>query len=182
MKVITKKRQRKLLGVMLIAMVGLPISPLVSAQDTQQLLPLLKGYEWKLQPQLFQNLGEDADLALMEIASDTALMNAYRFRALEALKLFEKERVARFLENYMEQNQNASLLRRAFEALSSGFSNSQPERVQQAAQKLLGNSNPYVRISAVRALRQLDTSNSGSAYRNYLNTEKEAWIRQAIEK
>ena len=75
----------------------------------------------------------------MEIASDTTLMHAYRFRALEVLKLFEKEWIIDFLENFMGRDQSSYHLRRAFEAFSRGFAVTQPECVQQAAQKLLNN-------------------------------------------
>jgi len=182
MKVTSKLLPQTFCGSFLMLAVGMLIPKTVSAQTAEQVMPLLQGYEWTLQPKRFQYLGKDIDLALMEIASDTTLMNAYRFRALQTLKLFEKERVADFLENYIEQNRSASHLRRAFESLSSGFATTQPERVQQAARKLLNNANPHVRISAARALKKLDTSNSRSAYRTYLSTEEEDWVRKAIEK
>ncbi len=182
MKITSKILQKKFYGCVLILAVGLLIPSAVPAQDVEQVMPLLKGYEWTLEPEQFQNLGADVDLALMEIASDTTLMNAYRFRALQTLQLFEKERVAVFLENYIEQDRSSSHLRRAFEALSGGFAATQPARVQQAARKLLNNSNPHIRISAARALRKLDTSSSRTAYRTYLNVEEEEWVRKAIEK
>ncbi|MBF0278939.1 MAG: HEAT repeat domain-containing protein [SAR324 cluster bacterium] len=180
MKVTFKKLQKKLIISLVMLVSGMMIPSALYAQNAEQIMPLLKGYEWKLQPEQFQNLGEDTDLVLMEIAADTSLMNAFRFRALEALKLFEKDRVADFLETYLEQNQSSSHLRRAFEAFSKGFSGTQPDRVQQVARKLLLHSNPHVRISAARTLRTLDTSSARSAYRTHLDTEEE-WVRKAIE-
>lgn len=181
MKILTNKISQKLLGGSFGLLIGILLIPTAQAQSKEQILSLLQGYEWRLEPVRFTSLREDVDLTLMEIVADTSLMNAYRFRALEALKLFEKERVAKFLENYMNQSQTSSHLRRAFEAFSEGFSENQPQRVQMAAQRLLSNSDPHVRISAARALRTLSTSNARSAYRGYLNNETEEWIRQAIQ-
>lgn len=182
MKVTIKQLRRKLFEGVFILVATMLIPHTVYAQvDAKQMLNLLKGYEWKLQAERFEQLGDNADLVLMEIAADNTLMNAYRFRALEALKLFPKERVAVFLENYIEQSQSTSRLRRAFEAFSNGFSETQPDRVQQVARKLLNNSNAHVRISAARALRKLDTSSARSTLRGYLSTEEEDWVREAIE-
>ncbi|MBF0288499.1 MAG: HEAT repeat domain-containing protein, partial [SAR324 cluster bacterium] len=75
----------------------------------------------------------------------------------------------------------SSHLRRAFETFSSRFASTQPERVQQAARKLLGNPNAQVRISAARALRKLDTASARSSFQRYLGTEKEEWVKQAVQ-
>ncbi len=181
-KTITHKMKWPLLGMLIFVITGmLVINPAYAQPEKKQVLALLKGYEWKLEPKWFQWLGDDADLTLMEIASDTSLMNAYRFRALEALRLYDKERVADFLENYIGQNEQSSHLRRAFESFSSRFADTQPARVQQAARKLLSNSNAQVRISAARALRNLNTDDARSTFQRYLGTEKEAWVKQAVQ-
>ncbi len=182
-----KKRFKKninwlLPGMMVFMIMGiLSNNPAYAQPEKEQVLTLLKGYEWTLEPARFQGLGSDADLTLMEIAADPSLMNAYRFRALEALRLYDNERVADFLENYIDQNDQSSHLRRAFETFSSRFTDTQPYRVQQAARKLLSNPNAQVRISAARALRKLDTASARSSFQRYLGTEKEEWVKQAVQ-
>ncbi len=171
-----------LLGIIIFVVIGgLAVNSAYAQPQKKQVMTLLKGYEWTLQPERFRWLSADADLTLMEIAADTTLMNAYRFRALEALKLYDNDRVADFLESYMDKNDQSSHLRRAFETFSSRFASTQPERVQQAARKLLGNPNAQVRISAARALRKLDTASARSSFQRYLGTEKEEWVKQAVQ-
>ena len=161
-------------------LMGFLLASTAQAQTTKdQMLSLLQGYEWRLEPVRFTTLA-NADLVLMEIAEDASLMNVYRFRALAALQLFPKDRVADFLENYIAQNPTSSHSRRALEALSAGFSESHPKRVSDTAQKLLQDPNPHVRISAARTLKALDTPKATSAYRVHLNKESEDWVRQAI--
>ena len=143
----------------------------------------LEGYEWKLQPSRIQNLGTDADLALMRIVREgDDYPNYYRLRALEALSLFPSERVAQFLESYLKspQEEPAHLLR-ALDSLSKGFAFAQPQRVQRAAESLLGHESPHVRVLAAKTLRRLNTADSRQAVVRYLDRESETWARQAVQ-
>lgn len=162
-------------------MVGMWVIPAAQAQTKDQMLSLLQGYEWRLEPVRFKTLSENADLVLREIAEDSNLMNSYRFRALSALQVFPKDRVVDFFEESIDRDPASAHARRAFEAFSAGFSESHPQRVLDMAEKLLQNANPHVRISAARSLRQLNSARAKSAYQNYLKGEKEDWILQAIQ-
>ena len=57
-----------------------------------------------------------------------------------------------------------------------GFAEKHPERVRKAAQRLLGNPDVHVRISAARAMKQLDAP----GYRQFLKREPESWVREAV--
>ena len=153
--------------------------PAFAQVDTTRVRMYLEGYEWTLNPERFEKLGEGVDQALMEIITDPKpVPNYYRFRALEALRLYNNEEVASFLENYIDGNlEQASHVRRAFESLARGFSATQPARVQRSARKLVENGDPHVRLTAARTLRTLDRS----AFNRYLTREKESWVQDAAQ-
>ncbi len=167
----------------LFVMGGVMIGGVACAQQptVSQVQLLLKGYEWKLNASAFRSMGEGTDEALMAIAQDKSLPNYYHFRALMALRLFDNDRVADFLENYISEDKGAGHTRRAFESFARGFSQTHPDRVQRAASELLENKNPHVRISAARTLRTFDTSNSRSMLREHIANEED-WVREEIEK
>jgi len=156
--------------------------------DANKVLHLLKGYEWKLDSEKFLNsvqqlnLTTDADLALSDIASDTSLLNVHRFRAIQALSLFNNERVANFLENYMHANPQDYHVRRAFAALAKGFSKFQPDRIQNMATKMLNNPNGHIRMQAAKALKNLKSKSAQARYERYLKDEKEDWVLNAMKK
>ena len=69
----------------------------VGAPDKDQVLRMLEGRHWKLDIRVFNKLGDDADIILIEIAKNDSLMNVIRFRALEVLSLFPTDKTASFL-------------------------------------------------------------------------------------
>ena len=71
--------------------------------DKDRVLKMLEGRHWKLDIRPFNRLGEDADIILIEIAANDALMNVIRFRALEVLSLFPTDNTAAFLEDTAEK-------------------------------------------------------------------------------
>ena len=136
-------------------------------------LRLLEGRHWELKEEKFLELGEGADEVLRKIVDDPGLINYLRFRALEALSLYENETTAKHLEQLTE-SPDLSFVRRSFRALSKGFSNTQPERVKKTAQRLLQNSDAHVRIESARAMRSLDEP----SFRSFLRTESKVWVRR----
>ena len=58
------------------------------------------------------------------------------------------------------------------------FAKTKPERVKRLATKLLKHRNANIRISAARYIRSVDQS----LYKNFINTEKESWVRKAVQK
>ena len=74
----------------------------VGASDKDQVLRMLEGRHWKLDIRVFNKLGDDADIILIEIAKNDSLMNVIRFRALEVLSLFPTDKTASFLEDTAE--------------------------------------------------------------------------------
>ena len=71
--------------------------------NKDQVLKMLEGRHWKLDISAFNELGEDADIILIEIAENDSLMNVIRFRALEVLSLFPTDNTAAYLEDTAEK-------------------------------------------------------------------------------
>ncbi|MBF0240146.1 MAG: hypothetical protein HQM12_20785, partial [SAR324 cluster bacterium] len=132
-----------------------------AAPNREDVKKLLEGYEWQIDPVQFGELGADTDLVLMEIITDPApMLNYYRFRALEALRLFPNDRVATFLEKYLGNESDTSRVYRAFDSYTRNFSKSRPQTVQKIAEKLLVNSKPDLRIAAVEALKKIKSADA----------------------
>ena len=145
--------------------------------DKDQVLKMLEGRHWKLDIRAFNKLVEDADIILIEIAENDSLMNVIRFRALEVLSLFPTDNTAAFLEDTAEKA-FTPMARRGFENMKRSFAKTKPERVKRLATKLLNHRNANIRISAARYIRSVDQT----LYKNFINTEKESWVRNAVQK
>jgi len=145
--------------------------------DKDQVLKMLEGRHWKLDISAFNKLGENADIILIEIAENDSLMNVIRFRALEVLSLFPTDNTADFLEDTAEKA-FTPMARRGFETMKRSFAKTKPERVNHLATKLLKHRNANIRISAARYIRSVDKN----LYNSFINTEKESWVRKAVQK
>ena len=150
---------------------------LVANPKKPEVMRLLEGRHWHLNILAFKSLGDETDTLLIDIASDTSLINYLRFRALEALSLFPSEKTGIFLEQ-TANNSFASLARRGFEAFKIGFSKSEPRRVENLAKELLNHPNAQLRISAARTVRSLDPPR----FRAFMNNEKDEWVREEAQK
>jgi len=145
--------------------------------DKNKVLKMLEGRHWKLDIRGFNNLGDDTDVILIEIAKNDLLMNVIRFRALEVLSLFPTDNTAAFLENTAERG-FTPMARRGFQAMKRSFARTKPERVKRLATKLLKHRNANIRISAARYIRSKDQT----LFRSFINSEKESWVRKAVQK
>ena len=145
--------------------------------DKDQVLKMLEGRHWKLDIRAFNKLGDDADIILIEIAKNDSLMNVIRFRALEVLSLFPTDKTASFFEDTAEKS-FTPMARRGFEAMRRSFAKTKPERVKNLATKLLKHRNANIRISAARYIRSEDQA----LFKSFINTEKESWVRKAVQK
>ncbi len=145
--------------------------------DKNKVLKMLEGRHWKLDIRGFNKLGDDTDVILIEIAKNDSLMNVIRFRALEVLSLFPTDNTAAFLENTAERG-FTPMARRGFQAMKRSFARTKPERVKRLATKLLKHRNANIRISAARYIRSKDQT----LFRSFINTEKESWVRKAVQK
>ena len=97
-----------------------------------QVLGLLEGRHWQLDPGAFRRLGAGTAQVLQELADNDSLTNYLRFRALEALTAFPKDQTAAFLEAFSQRTEPA-LARRGVEALARGFGQTHPQHVQRTA-------------------------------------------------
>ena len=149
----------------------------VGASDKDQVLRMLEGRHWKLDIRAFNKLGDDTDIILIEIAKNDSLMNVIRFRALEVLSLFPTDKTASFLEDTAE-TEFTPMARRGFETMKRSFAKTKPERVKYLATKLLKHRNANIRISAARFIRSEDQT----LFKSFINSEKESWVRKAVQK
>ena len=149
----------------------------VAGPDKDEVLKMLEGRHWKLDIRAFNKLGDDADIILIEIAKNDSLMNVIRFRALEVLSLFPTDKTASFLEDTAE-TEFTPMARRGFETMKRSFAKTKPKRVKNLATKLLKHRNANIRISAARYIRSKDQS----LFKSFINTEKESWVRKAVQK
>ena len=169
--------KRKLHSLMLLGLLLLTTAAVQAVPEKDQVLRLLEGRHWELREGVFQRLGPGTDQVLREIADDPGLINYLRYRAMEALSLYDNEATARHLER-LAKSPNPSFARRSFRALSRGFSKTQPERVRKVGISLLTNPDSHVRIEAARAIRSLDEP----AFQSFLRRESEAWVRMEAKK
>lgn len=147
----------------------LTLSGGLQAADKDAAMDCLRGYEWTYQAGCFDGAGEGVNDALKEIAVDSTVMNAYRFRALYVLgqlnassttaRVAEDSDLASFLETYIQDNPTGAHTRRAFNALSSVA----PSRADQAAEALLDHKDAHVRVAAVKSLRKQNSALSRAA-------------------
>ena len=116
---------------------------------------------------------------LLDLESDNPFRSrSYRSgaRALEALTVFPEDETAAFLESFSQRTEPA-LARRGVEALSRGFGQTHPQHVQRTAAALSRHTNPQVRLSAGRALK--DTA--PEQLQRLMRTEPEGWVREALK-
>ena len=156
---------------MLLATTGWAVPP------HSQVLGLLEGRHWQLDPGGFRRLGAGTAQVLQELADNDSLTNYLRFRALEALTAFPKDQTAAFLEAF-SQRTAPHFARRGVEALSRGFGQTHPRHVQRTAEALSRHPNPQVRLSAGRALK----GTAPEQFQRFLRSEPEGWIREALSR
>ena len=149
----------------------------VAGPEKDRVLNMLEGRHWKLDISSYNKLGDDTDIILIEIAENDSLMNVIRFRALEVLSLFPTDNTAVFLEDTAEKA-FTPMARRGFETMKRSFAKTKPERVKRLATKLLKHRNANIRISAARYIRSEDKI----LFKRFINTEKESWVRKAVQK
>jgi len=162
----------------------LSASTLYSAVPTRtQVMNLLEGFEWTLNAERFAQLGENVDQVLIEIISDPKpIINYYRFRALEALRLYPSEKVAQFIENYTQKKEvHSSHLRRAVDSFSRAFSNTQPERVQKLSARFLDHHDLHLQLIAAKALNRLERPEAKGLVQKYLQKTNQRWIHDQLK-
>ncbi len=144
-------------------------------------MQLLAGYEWELKPEQFICRGEDTDVTLRAIASDSTLPNHYRLRALTALSLFQNSETADFLEHMVIAGSHPSQARAALAAFSKGFYEQQPERVIGLTRRLLKSSDePQLQYAAAKTLAGMPQAEAQTAFDNYLKTDISPLQRQKL--
>jgi hypothetical protein len=142
-----------------------------------QVLGLLEGRHWQLDPGAFRRLGAGTETVLQELADNESLTNYLRFRALEALSVFPEDETAAFLEAF-SQRTAPHFARRGVEALSRGFGQSHPRHVQRTAEALSRHPSPQVRLSAGRALK----GTAPEQFQRFMRAEPEVWVREALSR
>lgn len=170
-------------SMLLILLVSVTNTPLHAQSSSADVMPLLEGYEWTLEPKAFLCLGDGTDSALREIASDPELPSYYRLRALSALSLFPNDQTANLLERTIAgSSSDSSQVRRALRAYSDGFRN-EPERVTTVTRNLLNTStNRHIRAAAAETLARYKTQSATEALQEYLDTDLSSLERQRIER
>ena len=156
---------------MLLATTGWAVPP------QSQVLGLLEGRHWQLDPGAFRRLGAGTETVLQELADNESLTNYLRFRALEALSAFPEDETAAFLEAFSQRTEPA-LARRGVEALSRGFGQTHPQHVQRTAEALSRHPSPQVRLSAGRALK----GTAPEQFQRFMRAEPEVWVREALSR
>lgn len=140
----------------LLMLVALPLY----AADRARVMPLLKGYEWRLDPMAFRQLGPDAVAPLLAIVEDSDVIKLYRGRALAALTLYPNDQVWDFMAGYVTAGQDPVLRRRTVEAMCSAFRDSRSGDVQSALIPLLEEPDPQLRTKAAKCLRGMGDEGS----------------------
>mgnify|MGYP007000168845 len=74
-----------------------------------------------------------------------------------------------------ERSVDSSFARRGFSSLTRAFSRSEPDRVRKVAEHLMESPEAQLRIAAAREMRKIDPP----AYRQFLQRESKAWVREA---
>ena len=170
-------KNNKLMKVGMIALILLWATTSWAVSPHSQVLGLLEGRHWQLDPGAFRRLGVGTAQVLQELADNESLTNYLRFRALEALTAFPKDQTAAFLEAF-SQRTAPHFARRGVEALSRGFGQTHPRHVQRTAEALSRHPNPQVRLSAGRALK----GTAPEQFQRFLRSEPEGWIREALSR
>ena len=68
--------------------------------------------------------------------------------------------------------------RRGFETFKKSFAESHPDRLKKLANDLLNHKNPQLRISGARVIRSMDAPR----FKQFLESEKDIWVRRASQK
>lgn len=153
------------------------------APSKATVMATLEGYEWQINYQQIENLGPDADVTLIEIIEDPTILNFYQIRALEVLRLFPKERVARFLEEYTNRSNTSDVhLKRAIDSYSRAFSAVEPMRVQEFTAPFLQHRNIHVQITAARSLTRVPLLEAEGLVSRYIEDQPQEWIKQKVSK
>ena len=164
----------KMKSVILLVVIFVNTSLVMAVPERNKVMRLLEGRHWELREGPFKRLGEGADQRLREIADNTSLTNYLRFRALIALSLYDNEETGVHLERYALSG-DSSFARRGFTSLTRAFSRSEPVMVLMVAEHLMESPEAQLRIVAAREMRKIDPP----AYRQFLQRESKAWVREA---
>lgn len=145
-------------------------------------MPLLEGYEWRLEPEPFVCMGEGVDVALRAIAADSNLANYYRMRAISALSLFSNPETASFLEQVIaDDGSHPSRVQQALYAYSDAFAQKLPERVTEVARNALAADLDYqIQSAAAMTLAKLRTPEAKAALHDYSRSDMSDLQQQQI--
>ncbi len=164
---------------------GLCLTTGAYAQDNtnpkieSQVRTLLGGFEHVPSMEDWQKLGPGAADVLRQIATDPHELNTRRSRALSALSHFPTPEAKQFLQDFLNNAQQPTLLRRkAVLSLAYGFG---PDIIP-VIEPFLADQNKRMRESAILAVGNIATPRAKELLEKRLEIEPTNYLKETIEK
>lgn len=160
---------------MLIAHAGAALADVAA----EQVLPLLSGYEWRLDSERFAALPAATYQALLEVVASDRYAPFLRERAAVALSLYPNLEVRRFFVDRVHTEPDPVVRRGLVQAFCAGFVRSDPASVEEAMAPLLEERDAHLRVRAAKCLRSLGSASAQQRVEAYRARIRDAWEARA---
>ena len=154
------------------------------AEDTERgdVLDLLQGYEWQLEPARFASLPADVHLTVLSIIEDESVPRFVRGRAMVALTLYPNADVWDFYRSKIQDSDNVVFRRRFVQGSCESFITSNPQALAELLVPLLESSDPHLRAHSANCLGRINDDhkelNLSVPLANYGSAIVEDWERR----
>ncbi|MFT6433560.1 MAG: hypothetical protein ACJAVI_001602 [Candidatus Azotimanducaceae bacterium] len=144
----------------------------INLQREARVLPLLRGFEWRLDIESFRALPNNCWEDLIRIANDARFMKITRSRASVALTLFANDNVwlhmmSQLAADFPGSSENAVMRRRAVDQLCETFAVARSDAVAGKMIPLLEEVDPQLRVRAAQCLQLMATESGKKALLEY---------------
>lgn len=151
----------------------------LAAPARDEVMALLRGYEWDVSADRFEVLDGEPWPVLMEIARDETLPDYIRGRARAALTLYPNQEVWQFYRQQLGTETGGDR-RRVADAICEAFVDVRQEGVESVMKPLLGAEDAHLRSRAAICLNRIDSKTAQRAVQQYRQGIAEPWERRVI--
>lgn len=151
----------------------------LAGPSRDEVMALLRGYEWDISADRFAALDGEPWSLLMEIARDDALPDYIRGRARAALTLYPNQQVWQFYRQQLGTETGGGR-RRVVDAICEAFVEVRGAGVENVMKPLLRADDAHLRSRAAICLERIDSETAQRAVQQYRQGIAEPWERQMI--
>ena len=159
-------------------------APDTKVATENEVMILLRGYEWELDVEALKALPADVDKVLLDIAGNETYPVFIKSRATAALGQFPSDRVWTFLQSELATADPIER-RRIVDTICDTFSAARPGQVEAAISDYLQQQDAHLRVTVARCLQAIGSITAMEEIQRYQKATIETadpWERKALHR